>query len=68
MLFGFLLGAGFILFVWLVFFKFKWLKFSIAWALVTVFIFLHVLFIFLIGLRFVTPYSTNAGSFNIRFN
>jgi len=58
MLFGILLAAGFILFVWLVFFKFKWLKFSVAWALVSVFIFLHVLFIFMIGLRFMTPYST----------
>ena len=60
MLFGILLAAGFILFVWLVFFKFRWLKFSVAWALVSVFIFLHVLFIFMIGLRFMTPYSTNA--------
>ena len=60
MLFGILFAAGFILFVWLVFFKFNWLKFSVAWTLVSMFIFVHVLFIFVIGLRFMTPYSTNA--------
>lgn len=60
MLFGLALTFGFILFVWLVFFKLKWLKFSPAWAIVSVFIFVHVLLIFMIGLRFVTPYSTNA--------
>jgi multidrug resistance efflux pump len=60
MLFAIALTAGFILFIWLVFFRFKWLKFSVAWALVSVFIFLHVLFIFMIGLRFVTPASHDA--------
>ncbi len=51
---------GFTFFVWIVFFKFKWLKFSIAWAIVSVFIIVHVLLIFLIGMRFVTPASNNA--------
>jgi multidrug resistance efflux pump len=51
---------GFMVFVWLVFFKFKWLKFSVAWALVSAFFILHVLLIFLIGLRFMTPASNNA--------
>jgi len=60
MLFAITLTVGFILFVWLIFFKFKWLKFSAAWALVSVFIFLHVLFIFMIGLRFMTPASHDA--------
>lgn len=60
MLFAITLTAGFILFVWLVFFKFKLLKFSVAWAMVSVFIFLHVLFIFMIGLRFMTPASHDA--------
>ena len=46
--------------IWLIFFKFKWLKFSIAWALVSAFFVLHVLLIFLIGLRFMTPASNNA--------
>ncbi len=51
---------GFVLVVWLVFFKFKWLKFSIAWGVVSLFFGLHLLLIFLIGLRFVAPYSTDA--------
>jgi multidrug resistance efflux pump len=51
---------GFMAFLWLVFFKFKWLKFSVAWALVSAFFVVHVLLIFLIGLRFMTPASNNA--------
>jgi hypothetical protein len=38
-------------------FRFRWLKFNIAWGIVSGFIGLHVLLIFLIGIRFVTPYS-----------
>ena len=59
MLFAITLALGFILFVWLVFFKFKWLKFSIAWAIVSASLPACVL-IFLIGLRFVTPYTADA--------
>jgi multidrug resistance efflux pump len=51
---------GFLVLVWLVFFEFKWLKFNIAWGVVSAFVGLHLLLIFLIGLRFVTPYSTDA--------
>jgi multidrug resistance efflux pump len=51
---------GFMAFLWLVFFKFKWLKFSVPWALVSAFFVVHVLLIFLIGLRFMTPASNNA--------
>jgi multidrug resistance efflux pump len=46
--------------VWLVFFKFKWIKFSIAWGIVSGFVLLHVLLGLFIGLRFVTPYSASA--------
>jgi multidrug resistance efflux pump len=49
----------FTVFFWLVFFKFKWLKFNLAWGIVSVFALLHIFLIFVIGLRFVTPYSTN---------
>ena len=49
----------FVLFVWLVFFKFKWLKFSIGWGIVTAIFAVHIFLIFIIGLRFVTPYSSN---------
>jgi multidrug resistance efflux pump len=51
---------AFAVLLWLVFFKFKWLKFSIAWALVSAFFVVHVLLIFMIGLRFMTPASNNA--------
>jgi multidrug resistance efflux pump len=50
----------FVFFVWLVFFKFKWLKWSIPWAIVSLFVIVHALFIFYIGLRFVTPCSIQA--------
>ena len=46
--------------VWLVFFKFKWLRFSPAWGVVSVFFGIHLFLIFILGLRFVTPYSSNA--------
>lgn len=60
MIAAFVLLFGFITIVWLVFFKFKWLKFNIAWGVVSVFFGLHLLLIFMIGLRFVAPYSTDA--------
>lgn len=46
--------------VWLVFFKLKLLKFSIAWGVVCTLFGLHILLIFLIGMRFSAPYSTDA--------
>jgi len=60
MLFGFVLLFGYALVVWLVFFKFKWMKFTITWGVVSIFVGLHLLIIFLIGLRFVAPYATEA--------
>ncbi|WP_406828374.1 HlyD family secretion protein [Microbulbifer sp. ARAS458-1] len=60
MLFGFVLLFVYVIAVWLTFFKFKWMKFNIVWGLVSVSVGLHLLLIFMIGLRFVTPYSTNA--------
>ena len=38
----------------------RWLKFTIAWGFVLAFFGLHLLIIFMIGLRFVTPLSTEA--------
>jgi len=52
--------VAFVFFVWLVFFKFKWLTWSIPWAIVALFVLVHALFIFYIGLRFVTPTSIQA--------
>jgi multidrug resistance efflux pump len=57
---GLLILVIFSVAVWLVFFKLKLLKFSITWGVVSALIGLHVLLIFLIGLRFSTPYSTDA--------
>ena len=57
---GLVLLFGYVVAVWLVFFKFRWLKFSIPWGVVSFVFGLHLLIIFLIGLRFVTPYSTEA--------
>jgi multidrug resistance efflux pump len=57
---GLVIVFGYVVLVWLVFFRFRWLKFSIAWGVVSVFVGLHLLIIFMIGLRFVTPYSTEA--------
>ncbi len=50
--------AGFV--IWLVFFKFRWLEWSIPWAIFSSLFVVHVLLIFFIGLRFVTPASNNA--------
>jgi multidrug resistance efflux pump len=46
--------------IWLVFFQFKWLKFTPAWGVVSVFFGAHLGLTFVIGLRFVTPFSASA--------
>jgi multidrug resistance efflux pump len=45
---------------WLVFFKLKLLKLTPGWGFVFGFFVLHLLLVFMIGLRFVTPNSANA--------
>src|SRR5260221_3212860 len=50
----------FTFFVWLIFFKLKWLKFTPVWGLVSAFFLIHVVRAALIGLRFVTPFSVDA--------
>jgi multidrug resistance efflux pump len=57
---GLLILVVFAAAVWLVFFKLKLLKFTIAWGIVSSLFGIHILLIFLIGLRFATPYSTDA--------
>jgi len=49
-----------LLIFWLVFFKFKLLRLTPGWGLVFAFFVLHLLLVFIIGLRFVTPKSVNA--------
>jgi multidrug resistance efflux pump len=60
MLLGFVLLFAYGFIVWLVFFKFRWLKFSIPWAFFSTFFVLHLGIIFLVGLRYVAPTSTDA--------
>jgi multidrug resistance efflux pump len=55
---GLLVGFAFI--AWLVFVKFRWLQWSIPWAVFSLFFVVHAMLIFFIGLRFVTPASNNA--------
>jgi multidrug resistance efflux pump len=45
---------------WLVFFRFKLIRLTPGWGIVFAFFVVHLMLVFLIGLRFVTPYSTNA--------
>ena len=60
MIAGLLICFGYLVLVWLVFFRFRWLKFNMGWGVVSAFVGLHLLIIFLIGLRFVTPLTTDA--------
>jgi len=45
---------------WLVFFKLKLLRLTPGWGIVFSFFVIHVMLVFVIGLRFVTPNSANA--------
>jgi multidrug resistance efflux pump len=60
MVIALLITATFVFVVWLVFFRLKLLRWSIAWAVVSVLFGLHLLLIFLVGVRFVAPYSVDA--------
>lgn len=60
MILGLALLFGYSLIAWLVFFKFRWLQWSIPWAIFSAFFIVHVLLIFMIGLRFMTPHSGDA--------
>jgi multidrug resistance efflux pump len=46
--------------VWLVFFRFRLIRFTPGWGIISGLFGAHILLIFLIGLRFVTPSSTDA--------
>ena len=50
--------AGFVF--WLVFFRLKLIKLTPGWGLIFAFFVVHLMLVFLIGLRFITPYSVNA--------
>ncbi|MEM7170259.1 MAG: HlyD family secretion protein [Pseudomonadota bacterium] len=57
MLMAVLITVLYIVAVWLVFYKFKWLKFNIAWGIVSFWVGLHLLLVFVVALRFFQPYS-----------
>lgn len=50
----------YVILVWLVFFRFKWLKFSIVWGVVSFWVGFHLLLIFMIGMRFYAPFTIDA--------
>ncbi|WP_170557748.1 HlyD family secretion protein [Ruegeria atlantica] len=50
----------YIIFVWLIFFKFQWLKFNIMWGIVSFWVGAHLLLIFLVALRFFQPFSIDS--------
>ena len=50
----------YIFIVWLVFFRLRIAKFNIVWAIATVWIGIHLLLVFLIGMRFGQPYTRDA--------
>jgi multidrug resistance efflux pump len=45
---------------WLVFFRLKLLRLTPGWGIIFAFFVVHLLLVFVVGLRFVTPFSTNA--------
>ena len=55
-----LIAVIYVAVIWLVFFRLKLLKFSIPWGVASFWIGLHLVLAFVLGLRFVTPSSSNA--------
>ena len=45
---------------WLVFFRFKLIRLTPGWGVIFGFFVVHLMLVFLIGLRFMTPNSANA--------
>jgi len=50
----------YIFIIWLAFFRLKIAKFNIIWAIATTWIGIHLLLVFLIGMRFGQPYTNDA--------
>ena len=55
-----LIAVIYVAVIWLVFFRLKLLKFSIPWGVASFWIGLHLVLAFVLGLRVVTPSSSNA--------
>lgn len=60
MLAVFLITGVYILFVWAVFFRLRWLRFTPAWAIISGFFLLHLVLVPIVGLRFTAPPSFDA--------
>ncbi len=52
--------AFYVLAVWLVFFRYRWLRFNIVWGILSFWVGIHLLLVFIIALRFFQPYSADA--------
>ncbi len=50
----------YVVFVWLVFFRFRLLKFNIVWGVVGFWVGVHMLLIFIVALRFYQPFTIDA--------
>ncbi|WP_425398313.1 HlyD family secretion protein [Aeoliella sp.] len=59
MVIGLLITFGYCFFLWLMFFKLKWLKFSPLWAVISFWFGLHLLLLFVIAPRFFQPASND---------
>jgi multidrug resistance efflux pump len=55
-----LIAIIYVAIIWLIFFKLKLLKFSIGWGIASFWVGLHLVLAFVLGLRYVTPNSSNA--------
>lgn len=60
MLFAVSITVLYVIFCWLVFFKFKWIKFNIGWGIVSFWVGFHLVLVFVVALRFFQPYSLDA--------
>lgn len=50
----------YIILVWFVFFKAKWLKFNIVWGILSFWVGAHLLLIFMVALRFYQPFTLDS--------
>ncbi len=57
MLFAISISVVYVIVVWLIFFKFKLLKFNIAWGIVSFWVGFHLILVFVVSLRFFQPYT-----------
>ncbi len=53
------LTFGYLAFIWLIFFKLKWLRLTPVWGVVSLFFLLHLVLVPLVGMRFFSPMSVD---------